>query len=138
MLRAGSRLGDRYVLREVVARGGMGEVWQADDTVLGRVVAVKVLLPVLSGDAAFIQRFRGEARAMAALSHPNIVEVYDFGQAESVAYLVMQYVPGEPLHALLRRAGALPPAQVMTLVAQAANALHQAHLIGIVHRDVKP
>src|SRR5215831_6955538 len=116
MLRPGAILGDRYVLREPVARGGMGEVWTADDTVLGRLVAVKVLLPTLSGDPGFAQRFRVEAHAMAALSDPNIVEVYDFGDADGLAYLVMQYVPGEPLHALLKRVGPLPPQQAMVLV----------------------
>jgi serine/threonine-protein kinase len=138
MLKAGYTLGDRYVLREPVARGGMGQVWRADDVVLNRVVAVKVLLPELSGDPGFAQRFRVEAHAMAALSDPNIVEVYDYGQADGLAYLVMQFVPGESLHALLRRVGPLPPRDTMMLVVQAASALQTAHEHGIVHRDVKP
>lgn len=138
MLHTGARLGDRYVLLEPIARGGMGEVWRAEDTVLGRIVALKVLLPALSGDPGFAERFRTEARAMAALSDPNIVEVYDYGQDQGVAYLVMQLVPGEALYSLLSRVGPLPAPQAMGLVAQAARALHQAHSIGIVHRDVKP
>jgi serine/threonine-protein kinase len=165
MLQAGTTLGGRYVLAELVARGGMGEVWRAGDSLLGRTVAVKVLHPSLSGDPGFAARFQAEARAMAALSDPGptastgigagigggaatshvttqepagIVEIYDYGQADGMAFLVMQYVDGESLHELLTRAGALPPAQVMSLVAQAGRALQVAHDRGIVHRDVKP
>jgi eukaryotic-like serine/threonine-protein kinase len=138
MLRAGYTLSDRYVLREPVARGGMGQVWRADDVVLGRVVAVKVLLPELSGDPGFAQRFRVEAHAMASLSDPHIVEVYDYGQADGMAYLVMQFVPGESLHGLLHQGGPLSPYHAMMVVAQAAQALQVAHDNGIVHRDVKP
>jgi serine/threonine-protein kinase len=116
----------------------MGEVWRAEDTVLGRVVAVKVLLHGLADDNDRAQRFRAEARAMAALSDPSIVEVYDFGHADGVAYLVMQFVPGESLRALLNRRGPLAPPHAMRIVAQAARALHLAHTNGIVHRDVKP
>ncbi|GAA1798315.1 hypothetical protein GCM10009682_19870 [Luedemannella flava] len=138
MLQRGVTLDERYVLREPVGRGGMGEVWRADDTVLGRVVAVKVLLSNLSGDTEFAERFYAEARAMAALSDPNIVEVYDYGQAFGMAYLVMQFVPGESLRAVLRRTGPLPAHEVMNLVTQAGRALHHAHVNGFVHRDVKP
>jgi serine/threonine-protein kinase len=116
----------------------MGEVWRAEDTVLGRIVAVKVLLHGLPGDKDSALRFRAEARAMAALSDPSIVEVHDFGQADDVAYLVMRLVPGESLRALLNRAGPLAPDRAMQIVAQAARALHLAHANGIVHRDVKP
>jgi serine/threonine-protein kinase len=138
MLHAGARLGDRYLLLEPVARGGMGEVWRAEDTVLGRIVAVKVLRHELAGDSDFAQRFRAEARAMAALSDPSVVEVHDFGHANGVIYLVMQFVPGESLRALLNRLGPLAPHHTMQIVAQAARALHLAHVNGIVHRDVKP
>jgi serine/threonine protein kinase len=138
MLAQGVRLGDRYELQEPVARGGMGEVWRANDPVLGRTVAVKVLLPGLSSDPGFAERFRTEARAMAALSDPSIVEIYDYGQTDGVAYLVMPFVEGESLHVLLNRVGPLPPREAMIIVAQAANALQQAHRAGIVHRDVKP
>jgi len=138
MLAPGTRLGGRYELCEPVARGGMGEVWRADDPVLGRTVAVKVLLPSLSTDPGFAERFRTEARAMAALSDPSIVEVYDYGQADGIAYLVMPFVQGESLHDLLNRVGPLPPREAMNIVAQVANALQHAHRSGIVHRDVKP
>jgi serine/threonine-protein kinase len=134
----GMVLGARYELLEPHAIGAMGEVWRAMDPVLGRIVAVKVLLPGLSADPGFVERFQAEARAMASLSDPSIVEVYDYGQTAAISYLVMRLVEGESLHALLGRVGPLPPREVMTIVAQAAHALHQAHRNGIVHRDVKP
>ncbi|MDI1462608.1 serine/threonine-protein kinase [Catellatospora sp. KI3] len=138
MLDPGVTLGGRYELATLIARGGMGEVWRAQDTVLGRQVAVKVLLPNLAADPGFSARFRAEARAMAALSHPGIVEIYDYGQADGIAYLVMQFVEGESLSSLVRRAGPVEPGHAMRLMAQAARAIHAAHLQGIVHRDVKP
>ncbi|GAB4057952.1 serine/threonine-protein kinase [Catellatospora paridis] len=138
MLDPGTTLGGRYTLKTLIARGGMGEVWSAEDTVLARRVAVKVLLPNLAADPGFAARFRAEAQAMAALSDPGIVEIYDYGQADGIAYLVMQFVEGESLLSLVRRAGPLEPAQAMRLLAQAADAIHAAHLQGIVHRDVKP
>src|SRR5258706_15678947 len=97
MLQSGTVLGDRYILLEPVARGGMGQVWRADDSVLGRTVAVKTLLPNLSGRPDFAARFRAEARAMAALSDPAIVEIYDYGQTNGLAYLGMQFIDGESL-----------------------------------------
>ncbi|MEU7825228.1 protein kinase [Catellatospora sp. NPDC049133] len=138
MLDPGLTLGGRYTLQVLIARGGMGEVWRAEDTVLGRRVAVKVLLPNLAVDPGFAARFRAEAQAMAALSDPGIVEIYDYGQADGIAYLVMQFVEGESLLSLVRRVGPLEPARAMRLLARAADAIHAAHLHGIVHRDVKP
>jgi serine/threonine-protein kinase len=138
MLHVGSTLSERYILREVIARGGMGEVWRADDTELGRPVAIKTLLPALSGDPGFAQRFRTEVRAMAVLSDPAIVEIQDFGSSGGIDYIVMRYVEGESLRSLMSREGPLAPDRAMSLVAQAAAALHLAHEQGIVHRDVKP
>src|SRR5690349_9845905 len=137
MLDPGLTLGGRYTLVALIARGGMGEVWRADDTVLDRRVAVKVLLPNLAADPGFSARFRAEARAMAALSHPGIVEIYDYGQTDGIAYLVMQFVPGESLSSLVR-GGPLEAGHAMRLIGQAARAIHAAHSQGIVHRDVKP
>ncbi|GHJ52427.1 hypothetical protein Nm8I071_17340 [Nonomuraea sp. TT08I-71] len=136
-------LSDRYRLGERIATGGMGAVWKCTDTLLGREVAVKVLLPSLVADPEFTTRFHAEARMLAALRHPGIVQVHDFGSAtladgSQVSYLVMEYVDGEPLVTWIRRAGRLDPASTMSVVAQAAHALHAAHLAGIVHRDVKP
>ncbi|WP_436970952.1 protein kinase domain-containing protein [Micromonospora coxensis] len=143
MLTQGVVLSNRYRLSERVATGGMGAVWRCVDTLLDREVAVKVLLPSLVEDPEFTTRFHAEARMMAALRHPGIVAVHDFGSAtladgSQVSYLVMEYVDGEPLVTWVRRAGRLDPASTMSVVAQAAAALHAAHTAGIVHRDVKP
>ncbi|GAB4103977.1 hypothetical protein GCM10028790_29960 [Micromonospora taraxaci] len=143
MLTRGVLLGDRYRLGERVATGGMGAVWRGTDVLLEREVAVKVLLPSLVADQEFTARFRAEARMLAALRHPGVVPVHDVGQAvladgSRVDYLVMEYVEGEPLSARVRAAGRLDPATTMSVLAQAADALHTAHLAGIVHRDVKP
>ncbi|MFC3500547.1 protein kinase [Micromonospora krabiensis] len=143
MLTRGVLLGDRYRLDERVATGGMGAVWRGTDVLLEREVAVKVLLPSLVADPEFTTRFRAEARMLAALRHPGVVAVHDVGQAVladggRVDYLVMEYVDGEPLGGWIGRAGRLDAASTMSVVAQAADALHAAHLAGIVHRDVKP
>ncbi|MGW0803607.1 serine/threonine-protein kinase [Nonomuraea sp. NPDC002799] len=141
MLGAGTTLNDRYVLTGRLGGGGMGEVWRADDTVLGRAVAVKVLTPALTDNPSFTQRFQNEARAMATLRHPGVVDVYDYGIADvdgrQVSFLVMQYVRGESLDRILAR-GPLGSEAAMRLVAEVADALAAAHAQGIVHRDVKP
>ena len=137
MIQAGTRLGDRYVLVDLVGRGGLGQVWRAHDTALGRVVAVKLMRALLSDDPGFMQRFRAYAQVIAGLDDPNIVGVYDVGQTDGVAYLVTQFVEGESLHALLSRDGPLAPPHAMNLIAQAARALHVAHSKWILHLDVK-
>lgn len=138
MLSPGVKLGNRYRLDERIASGGMGDVWRGTDEVLGRTVAVKSLLPALLDDPDFAERFRGEARTMATINHPGVVDIYDFGSDQQIAFLVMEHVEGEALLATLNRVGRLTSARTMALVAQAADALHAAHLEGIVHRDVKP
>ncbi|MGR6316443.1 protein kinase [Micromonospora soli] len=138
MLSPGVQLGNRYRLDERIASGGMGDVWRGTDQVLGRTVAVKSLLPALLDEPGFAERFRGEARTMATINHPGVVDVYDFGSDQQVAFLVMEYVEGDALASTLSRVGRLTPARTMALLAQAADALHAAHQKGIVHRDVKP
>jgi eukaryotic-like serine/threonine-protein kinase len=138
MLSAGTMLGGRYRLDERIAGGGMGDVWRGTDEVLGRTVAVKVLLPALLEEPGFAERFRGEARTMATINHPGVVDVYDYGSENGTAFLVMEYIEGDALSRTLSRVGRLTPARTMALVAQAADALHAAHDKGIVHRDVKP
>ncbi len=135
---AGDSLGGRYRLADRIAAGGMGEVWQAVDTVLDRPVAVKVLLAGVSAQITFQRRFAHEARAMAALRHPGVAAVYDYGTTDEGAYLVMARIDGQSLERRLATGGRLSPAETMTIVAQAARALHAAHQAGIVHRDVTP
>ncbi|GAA3342849.1 hypothetical protein GCM10020358_39340 [Amorphoplanes nipponensis] len=143
MLSSGSLLDNRYRLDERIATGGMGDVWRGTDVVLGRTIAVKVLRTAMLTDPEFAARFYGEARMMAAFRHPGVVEVYDYSAGDAndednCAYLVMAYVDGEPLSARLKEQGRLGVAETMSIVAQAADALHAAHENGTVHRDVKP
>jgi serine/threonine-protein kinase len=137
---AGLSLSDRYRLDTVIATGGMGTIWSADDTFLGRRVAVKVLTWESDADGAGAagERVRREARAAASLRHPSIACVYDYGEQGGIAFLVMELLDGESLAARLRRHGALPPAEAARVAAGVAEALDAAHLAGIVHRDVKP
>ena len=133
-------LAGRYRLTDRIAAGGMGEVWRAEDDLLNRAVAVKLLPTGRAGDEAFLARFRAEARYAASLSHPGIARVYDYGESAEFggAYLVMELVNGEPLSAILARAGRLSPDATLDIVSQAARALDAAHQAGIVHRDIKP
>jgi len=138
MFSPGVLLGNRYRLEERIASGGMGDVWRGFDDVLGRTVAVKILLPALLDEPGFADRFRGEARTMATVNHPGVVDIYDYGNDDQVAFLVMEHVAGDALNKTLGRVSRLTPARTMALIAQAAEALHAAHLKGVVHRDVKP
>src|SRR3954467_2887575 len=138
MLNAGTTLGGRYRPDERIAGGGMGDVWRGTDEVLGRTVAVKVLLAALLEEPGFAERFRGEARTMATINHPGVVDVYDYGNENGTAFLIMEYIEGDALSRTLARVGRLTPGRTMALIAQAADALQAAHEKGIVHRDVKP
>jgi serine/threonine-protein kinase len=131
-------LSDRYMLVERIAVGGMGEVWRAHDQLLGRDVAIKVLKEEYAADPTFLQRFRGEARHTAALSHPGIANVFDYGEIGDVAYLVMELVTSEPLSAVIARDAPMPPEVVLDILGQTALALQCAHEAGVIHRDVKP
>ena len=131
-------LADRYHLEERIAVGGMGEVWRAQDQLLSRRVAVKVLKPEYAADPTFLERFRNEAKHTAALAHPGIAHVFDYGEIGGMAFLVMECVPGEPLSALLAREGQLPASRTLDIIGQAGLALQAAHDAGVIHRDVKP
>jgi serine/threonine protein kinase len=131
-------LADRYRLHALVGSGGMGEVWRATDEVLGRTVAVKVLRPELLAQPGFADRFLTEARTLATIRHPGVVTIHDFQRGDAGTFLVMEYIEGESLAAILRREGRLDPATTMVLVAQVAEALQAAHDRGVVHRDIKP
>jgi serine/threonine-protein kinase len=138
-------LGDRYELHQLIAAGGMGQVWRGTDVALHRPVAIKVLRSEYTGDPSFLERFRAEAQHAASLSHPNIAAVFDYGEevaqdgtGETMAYLVMELVEGEPLSALVAREGPLDTATTLSLLRQTAFGLGEAHRAGMVHRDVKP
>jgi eukaryotic-like serine/threonine-protein kinase len=129
---------NRYELTHLIARGGMAQVYRARDLQLDRPVALKVLFPELSVDRAFVERFRREAQAAANLPHPNIVPVFDWGEDAGHYFIVMEYVDGRALSAVLRESGRLSPQQTATIGANVAAALAFAHRNGVVHRDVKP
>jgi serine/threonine protein kinase len=135
---AGRILGGRYRLDRELARGGMATVWIAEDPLLSRRVAVKLLLPELAVDDALRVRFRNEAIAAAKLTHPGIVATYDTGDDDGTAYIVMELVEGKTLRRLLDERGRLPVHEAVDISSQVADALEHAHRQGLVHRDIKP
>jgi serine/threonine-protein kinase len=134
----GRCLGGRYRVGALLGAGGMGEVWAAQDLLLDRPVAVKVLGAALAGDGRAAERLRREARAAGRLEHPNIARVLDLGEHHGRPYLVMELLEGESLAERIGRAGPMAPAEAARVVATVAGALEAAHRAGVVHRDVKP
>ncbi|MEI7772130.1 MAG: serine/threonine-protein kinase, partial [Chloroflexales bacterium] len=131
------RLG-RYLIKELLGRGGMAVVYRAADTVLQRDVAVKILYPQYGDDQSLAERFTREAVTAASLEHPNIVPVYDVGKHDGMAYIAMKLLSGETLHDHLQRAGTLAPARLCQILGPVADALDYAHSRGVIHRDIKP
>ncbi len=131
-------LTERYHITSHLARGGMADVYEGQDTLLNRRVAIKVLHSQYSSDEAFVKRFRREAQAAANLSHPNIVGIYDWGQAQNTYFIVMEIVEGRSLRDVLKSEGALLPRRAIEIASETAAALSVAHRAGLVHRDVKP
>jgi serine/threonine protein kinase len=136
-LAAGSQIAG-YTIEGQIGRGGMAVVYRASDGRLNRAVALKILAPELAGDTAFRQRFIREMRAAASVDHPNIVPVFDAGEADGELFIAMRYVSGQDVRTLLDAEHRLTAARVAHLIAQAASALDEAHARGLVHRDVKP
>ena len=129
----------QYRLRRLLGAGGMGEVYLAEHLLLKRPCAVKLIRPGAATDPRALERFEREVRLTATLSHPNIVEVYDYGRAEDgTYYYVMEYLPGLSLDELVERHGPLPPGRVVYLLRQVCQALSEAHAAGLIHRDIKP
>ncbi|MDQ6726494.1 MAG: protein kinase [Actinomycetota bacterium] len=131
-------LAGRYRLKHLIANGGMAEVWEAVDDILGRPVAVKILHSHLAEDESFRERFRREAIAAARLAHPGVVATFDTGVDGAITFIVMELVNGQTLRQALNETGPMAPGRVVHIGAQAADALDYAHRAGVVHRDIKP
>lgn len=134
----GRKILGRYKIVERIGSGGMGVVWKANDLVLDRYVALKILRPEMSEDDDFVSRFRREAKAAASLSHPNIVSIYDVGEDQGLHFIVMELVEGETLRDRLNREGRLQPEEALNIAAQICLGLAHAHDNNIIHRDIKP
>ncbi|MCB0215253.1 MAG: protein kinase [Caldilineae bacterium] len=134
----GDLLNQRYRLVQAVGQGGMAVVWRAEDELLGRTVAVKILRDQYARDPEFLARFRSEARSAAALNDPGVVGVYDVGEDAGRHYLVLEYVPGRDLKQVIRAEAPLETARAVRIGADLARAVGQAHAVGLVHRDIKP
>lgn len=138
MSRLNTMIAGRYLIKELIGQGGMADVYLCEDTILHRVVAIKLLRSSLTGDPVYITRFHREASAAAALSHKNIVEIYDVGEENDDYYIVMEYVPGQTLKELIHKRGALHYAEAVDIMKQVTSATAKAHSMGIIHRDLKP
>jgi eukaryotic-like serine/threonine-protein kinase len=136
-LAAGTELGS-YEITGAIGAGGMGEVYQAHDTKLGRDVAIKVLPEAFAHDPERLSRFQREAKMLASLNHPNIATIYGLEQSNGTSYLVMELVSGETLAERIKREGAVPFEEALKIAVQIAEALEAAHEKGIIHRDLKP
>ena len=136
--RPGEIVGGRYEIIELLGSGGMANVYRAHDPQLGRDVAVKILASRYTADPAFVERFRREASAAAQLNHPNIVQVFDRGEADGTYFIVMEYLVGPDLKSVIRTRGALPPLEAIDNTQQILAALAAAHRRDVIHRDIKP
>jgi serine/threonine protein kinase/beta-lactam-binding protein with PASTA domain len=134
----GQLIADRYLVKAFIASGGMASVYRAQDTVLERVVALKVIHPHLATDKSFVEKFRREAKTAASLSHPNLVNVFDQGTDNQATFLVMEYVPGINLRDALNDYGLLSPKRALEILEPLTAGLAAAHAAGILHRDLKP
>ena len=137
-MRAGTTLVGRYTLTSLIAVGGMGEVWKAEDGDLHRTVAVKVLKDSASGNETFLKRFRNEAKNAAGLTHPNLAQIFDYGDHDGIAFLVMEFVDGEPLSSILEKERTISEVRVVHILQQTSKGLAVAHAAGVMHRDIKP
>ena len=138
MIEAETIIDGRYRVLERLGSGGMAEVYLAEDQLLGRQVALKVLHQHFAEDQEFVERFRREASSAAALSHPNIVGIFDRGEWNGTYYIAMEYVAGRSLKQIVREDGALDPARAIDIVVQILRGARFAHKRGVVHRDLKP
>lgn len=138
MIAKGQKINDRYEIEKLIGEGGMANVYLANDTILDRKVAVKVLRGDLAGDEKFVRRFQREALSASSLSHPNIVEIYDVGEDDGNFYIVMEFIEGKTLKQLIKKRGVLSLPETMDIMLQLLDALASAHDSYIIHRDIKP
>jgi serine/threonine protein kinase len=129
---------ERYRIVALAGRGGMGEVYRAEDLKLSQIVAIKFLPESLSRDAGALARFHSEVRIARQVSHPNVCRMFDIGDAEGITFLTMEYVDGEDLASLVRRIGRLSPDKAIQIARQVCAGLSAAHERGVIHRDLKP
>ena len=132
------QIANRYEILSLIGQGGMADVYKAKDTILNRIVAIKVLRDKLSGDAMALVRFQREASAASRLSHPNVVDIYDVGEYEGMHYIVMEYIRGRTLKDLIAQRGALDVDEAIGIMKQLISAIDHAHDHNIIHRDIKP
>ena len=134
----GTLLGSRYRILRILGEGGMGAVYQACDQELDRLIALKVIRPELAGNPSILQRFKQELILARNVTHRNVVRIFDLGEAEGIKFITMEYVDGEDLRAVLKRAGKFPPSDAVHIIEQVCRALETAHAEGVIHRDLKP
>ena len=138
MIIKGQKINDRYEIIRMIGEGGMANVYLAQDTILNRKVAVKILRGDLAGDEKFVRRFQREAISASSLTHPNIVEMYDVGEDDGKYFIVMEYVDGKTLKSLIKKRGALTLPEIIDIMLQLTSGLACAHDSYIIHRDIKP
>ena len=134
----GKRLDGRYEIKEIIGVGGMAVVYKAYDSIEDRIVAIKILKEEFASNEEFQRRFKNESKAIAVLSHPNIVKVFDVSFGDLIQYIVMEYIDGITLKEYIERNGVLPWSDAVNISIQILRGLQHAHDKGIVHRDVKP
>lgn len=137
-LQPGVLFGGRYEILGILGQGGMGAVYKARDRELDRLIALKVIRPELATDPAILQRFKQELILSRNITHKNVVRIFDLGEAEGIRFISMEYVDGEDLRTLLRRAGKFTPQEAISVIEQVCRALDSAHSEGVIHRDLKP
>ena len=131
-------ISNRYEILSLIGQGGMADVYMAKDTILNRVVAIKILREKLSEDAMTLVRFQREASAASRISHPNVVDIYDVGEYNGMHYIVMEYIKGHTLKQLIAKRGALSQQEALYIMKQLTSAVLCAHQANIIHRDIKP
>ncbi|MBQ4634168.1 MAG: serine/threonine protein kinase, partial [Bacilli bacterium] len=134
----GQKINDRYKIIKTIGEGGMANVYLAEDEILNRQVAVKILRGDLAEDEKFVRRFQREAISASSLNHPNIVEVYDVGEDNGDYFIVMEYINGKNLKSLIKKRGALSLSEVIDIMLQLTSGIACAHKSLIIHRDIKP